>query len=301
MNRFLLILVIITIILPITLRCQSDLLLNNYRANRIVHNPAAIENNGMVNAYLGIHQQWIGFEDAPNMQWAHISNFFDKRSMGISLNIINQSVGAAATQNIKLNYLYRIYIRGGHNISLGVGAGIYFRKFNYSKLQFEDPETQISLSDESQIKPDFDFGGEYNYRNFCLGFASNHISVSNKKATVLKIPLQNHVYTSYMFEIDSDMSIVGGLEYFNSGSIDCVGASADFFLSNIFNAGVAYRSGTSFIIRAGLQITQPLNIQYSYDMGSGSFAKYNAGVHELVISAKLGKKSTAYNSPRFID
>ncbi len=37
------------------LMAQSDLLFNNYNINSIVRNPAAIENNGAINAYLGAH------------------------------------------------------------------------------------------------------------------------------------------------------------------------------------------------------------------------------------------------------
>ncbi len=280
---------------------QSDLLFNNYQINRLAHNPAAIENNGMINAYLGAHQQWIGFDDAPNMQWAYVSGFINKQNMGLAVNIINQSVGATLTQNLKIDYAYRIYIRGGHSISLGVGAGLYLRKFDYSKLRFEEAEMQMPVSDESKLQPDFDFGAEYIFRGFCVGFASNHITVSNSNSTIFKIPIQNHAYADYEFDVYENLNIVGGLDYFRSGTIDCYGISADMLLKDKFNAGIAYRTQTSFIFRAGAQLTQVLNVQYSYDMGAGSFANYNSGVHEIVISARFGKKPSFYNSPRFID
>ena len=289
------------LIAPYLAMTQSDLLFNNYKINRLAHNPASIENNGMINAYLGVHQQWIGFEDAPNMQWAYVSGLFERQNMGVALNILNQSVGATLTQNIKIDYSYRIYLAGGHIISLGIAAGVYYRKFDYSGLRFEETEPQVYSSEDDKLQADFDFGIEYTFKNFSFGFASNHISVPNKNATILKIPIQNHIYANYLYEIANEINIVGGADYFRSGTIDCLGISADLFLKDKFNAGLVYRTSTSFIIRAGVQLTPIINVQYSYDMGSGSFASYNSGVHELVLSMRFGKKSSSYNSPRFVD
>jgi len=58
-----------------------------------------------------------------------------RQKMGVSLNIVNQSVGASLTQNIKAGYAYHIYISGGHKLSLGISAGIYFRQFDFSKIE----------------------------------------------------------------------------------------------------------------------------------------------------------------------
>ncbi len=280
---------------------QSDLLFNNLNVNAIARNPAAIENNESINAYLGIHQQWIGFEDAPSMQWAHVSNFFDKRNMGISLNIINQSVGATLTQNIKLGYNYHIYVKGGHTLSLGLGAGLYFRKFDIAKLRFEENEQNIPTSIENEIHPDFDFGIEYSYQKLIIGMASNHITILNSKATLFKIPMQNHVYANYTFSPIKEISIAPGIGFFNSGTITSLGVSMDFLYADLFNAGICYRTGTSMIIRAGVKINSIFQFSYSYDMGAGSFTTYNSGVHEIVLIARFKKKSESFNSPRFID
>ncbi len=280
---------------------QSDLLFNNYNINTIAHNPAAIENNGTINAYLSAHQQWIGFDDAPNMQWAYISNFHDKLNMGISLSVINQSVGASITQNVKVGYAYRIYIVGGHIISFGLGAGIYVRRFDFSKLRFDDNETDLPLSDKTELKPDFDFGMEYSFKGFTFGFASNHFTIPTKNATVFKTPMQNHIYAGYNYHLSSDLMLVPRIDFFNSGTIKSYGFSIDFFIKEKFNVGLAYRYQASFIIRAGVAINSLFQIQYSYDIGSGNFATYNSGVHEFILSIRINKGTQSYNSPRFID
>lgn len=301
MTRFKYIIIFLLLNFTVQVFPQSDLLFSNFNINKIAHNPASIENNGTVNAYLGVHQQWIGFEDAPNMQWAHISNFFDKLNMGVSLNIVNQSVGATITQNIKAGYAYHIYFNGGHKLSLGLGAGIYFRRFDFSRLRFDEEEPAVPLSAENELKPDFDFGAEYCFRSFTLGFVSNHITVPDKKATVFKAPLQNHVYAGYLINVGTGVSVVPRIDFFNSGAITSFGVSTDFFLHDVFNVGLAYRQGASFIIRAGVNISPVFQLQYAHDMGSGTFTNHNSGVHEVILIARFKKRNLSYNSPRFID
>ena len=301
MIRFKNIATILLLFFTVQLFSQSDLLFSNYNINTIAHNPAAIENNGAINAYLGVHQQWIGFDDAPNMQWAHVSSFFDKLNMGVSLDIVNQSVGASLTQNVKLGYAYHIFFNGGHTLSLGLGAGIYFTRFDFSKLTFDEDEASIPVSSETELRPDFDFGVEYNYLDFTFGFASNHLTTPVKKATIYKLPLQNHIYAAYMLNINNDVSVIPRLDFFNSGTITSYGISADLFLYETFNVGFGYRTGTSFIIRTGVQISSVFQLQYAYDLGAGEFTSYNSGVHEVILILRFRKKNLSYNSPRFID
>lgn len=280
---------------------QSDLLFSNYNINTVAFNPASIENNNSLNAYAGMRQQWIGWDDAPNMQWLNASTFFDKSNMGISLNINNQSVGAELTQNIKLGYSYRLYFAGNHQLSFGIAGGIYFRKLDFSKLQFEEDEDNIPLSDERQLKGDFDFGFEYSYKQLTVGMSSNHITTTNKTATVFKIPIQSHIYARYLIETGSDIKIVPGIAFHRSGSINLFDFSADMMYKDIFSAGLNYRTSTSFIIRAGVRLTEVFEINYAYDLGAGKFRNYNSGTHEIILIGRFARKSKSLNSPRFLD
>lgn len=280
---------------------QSDLLFSNYGINAVAFNPAAIENNNSLNAYFGLKQQWIGWEDAPNMQWLNASTFFDKSNMGVSLNINNQSIGAEITQNVKLGYSYRIYFANGHQLSLGLAAGVYFRKLDFSKLVFEEEEENIPLADESQISADFDFGFEYSFKNLIVGISSNHITTSNAKATILKIPIQSHIYLRYLVDVGDDIILIPGLAYHRGGSIDLFDISADMQYKDIFSVGLKYRTATSFIIRAGIRLNNTFEIKYAYDLGAGKFRNYNSGSHEIILIGRFARKSKNLNSPRFID
>ncbi|PLX11732.1 MAG: hypothetical protein C0598_07475 [Marinilabiliales bacterium] len=280
---------------------QSDLLFNNSNINEMAFNPASIENNNSLNAYFGVHQQWIGWEDAPNMQWLYASTFFDKSNMGVSLNINNQSIGSEITQNVKLGYSYKLYISGGHQINFGLAAGLYFRKLDFSKLHFEEDEESIPLSDERQIYADFDFGFEYFYKNLKVGISSNHITVNNKNATIFKIPIQNHFYAKYNIEAVTDLRIIPGIAYHRNATLDVYEFSTDIQFKNMFNVGMAYRVSTSLILRAGIRLSDVFELQYAYDLGAGKFRSYHSGSHEIILRGRFLRKSKSLNSPRFMD
>ncbi len=280
---------------------QTDLIYSNLNMNRFAFNPAAIENNGAINARLAVRQQWIGFPDAPNVQFINVSDFFDPSNMGIGLSVSNQSAGAEMQQLIKASYTYHIYFKGGHQLNLGVGAGVLFRKLDFSKLKLQENEEGIPVSDERQTLSDFEFGIEYHYKGLRAGIASNHITTPTKKATIFRIPIQNHLYASYLFVVNKEISIEPGLAYHRGGPISTIDISTDFFLRNVINIGIKYRTSTSFIIRAGIHINKTFEIDYAYDLGAGSLRNYNSGSHEFVLIAHFHKKLNVLNTPRFID
>ncbi len=280
---------------------QTDLVFSNLKLNRFAYNPAAIESNGAVNARLVARKQWIGFPNAPSIQFLNISDFFANVNMGVSFSISNQTAGAEKQQLIKTGYTYHVFFKGGHQLNFGIGAGVLFRKLDFSKLKFEEDEEGIPNSDDRHVLSDFEFGLEYRYKGLQLGLAANHITTSDKKATIFKIPIQNHVYASYLFVLNPDISFEPGIAYHRGGPLNIFDFYIDFFIKNMINVGIKYRTSTSFIIRTGIKINKTFEIDYAYDLGAGSMQNYNSGSHEILLIGRFRKKTSVLNTPRFID
>ncbi len=295
------IVIVVLMMTAVIARGQSDIIYSNVKMNRVAFNPAAIENNGAINARLDVRQQWIGFPDAPSIQFLNVSDFFQNSNMGVSLTVTNQTAGAERQQLVKAGYTYHIFFNGGHQLNLGAGAGILFRKLDYSKLIYEEDEENIPVTDERKILPDFEFGLEYKYKGLTAGFSSNHITTPDKKATIFKIPVQNHAYASYLFVVSSDFSIEPGMAYHRGGPVNTFDFYTDIYIKDKITAGIKYRTSISFIIRAGIKIGDNFEIDYAYDMGAGSMQNYNSGSHEIILIGRFRKKTTVLNTPRFID
>jgi type IX secretion system PorP/SprF family membrane protein len=280
---------------------QSDLLFSSLDINRYAFNPAAIENNGSINFRLDGRRQWIGFPDAPQVLLLNVSNFFERKQMGISGTIYSQRTGIEQQQLIRAAYAYALTLGKGHELQFGLSAAVLFRKLDFSKLTFEQQQEGIPLSDERQVRPDFDLGIEYHHGGLIAGFAANHITTMLSKATLFKIPVQLHAYAQYFYPLNPEVALQSGFAWHQSGLVNVFDISMDAFLRNTLKVGLVYRSSTSFILRAGLKLNPDLEIHYAYDLGAGSFIRYNTGSHEIMLIWRLRKKASVLNSPRFID
>lgn len=280
---------------------QTDLLYSSMQMNRFAFNPAAIQNNGSINFRLDGRRQWIGFPDAPQALILHVSNFFDRKQMGVTATVYSQRTGAEQQQLLRAGYAYALTLSKGHELVFGLSAAVLFRKLDFSKLTFEQDEQGIPLSDERQIRPDFDLGMEYHHGGFIAGIAANHITAGLSKSAILNIPIHLHAYVQYFYPLNAEISLQTGMAWHQSGTVKVFDISADAFLRNTVKVGLVYRSSTSFILRAGIQLNPDLEVHYAYDLGAGSFIRYNTGSHELMLIWRLHKKASVLNSPRFID
>lgn len=282
------------------LLAQTDLLFSNSGMNAAIYNPAVIENNQMINASLLVRKQWIGFPDAPGLEQFSVGTFFDDQNMGIRFSAINLSAGKEITRRLHLAYVYKVYFRPDISLNFGLGAGLYQRQVQFSKLIFEDGTEPLIRPDENYYRPDFEFGLHLNIQNYIVGYAANHLGTNGKDATISRIPLHQHVYAGLRSKIAAGTELYSGLSYHSQGTVRYI--QADFqFIFDRFEAGLGWRHNDALIIKAGLHVSESITIHYSYDMGINQFANFNSGSHEFVLRLGFERKSRAYLSPRFLD
>ncbi len=295
-------LVILSLILPAaSLMAQSDLLLSNTGMNASVYNPANIADNGMINAGMTVRKQWVGFPDAPEMQHLMVGTFFDTQPMGLKLNFLNQVAGQEITRQMQLNYAYNVRFNEIASLNMGLGAGFYQRMMRYSNLIFLDGNEPLIKPDESETRPDFSFGFELYVQNLTIGMAANHITTSGRKATIFKIPIHNHLYASYLFELQENIGLLTGISWHNQGPLNQLQADLQMRYDNRFFAGMGWRVADALFFKVGLEINDHFGFVYSYDIGTGTFSNYNSGTHEFVLLIRINKRSQAFYSPRFFE
>lgn len=279
---------------------QADLLYSNTNVNNSLFNPSAIIDNGLINIHLLARQQWVGFPDAPSAQYASVSNFFAGQPMGLRLAFLNQNAGIETTRNIGLAYAYRIQFSDAFFVHFGLSAGMYQRIIRFSELTYQMANEPLIRLDDQVVKPDFSFGMTFFWKQFSGGLAANHITTPNRKATIFKIPVHNHLFLQYRTELGNETQLFSELAFHQMGSIQYLQADVHVFFDQ-FDAGLAFRAGDVIVLKAGLKLSDALRIAYAYDLGINKFAHYNSGTHEFLIVLSLQKKSAAFVSPRFLD
>jgi len=279
---------------------QTDLLFSLHGMNQKVFNPAAMDDNGRVNLELMARQQWIGFPDAPAVQYLSADMFMDEQPMGLKLSFLNQTAGKEITRQLSLAYAYQVRLLNELDLRFGLGAGFYQRQVLYSELIFDEGNEPLIKPDESIIKPDFSFGLELYWNAFTLGLAANHITTPNRKATIFKIPLHNHFYLTHQLVLNEQSRLLSEMSWHQQGRINRMQLGA-VIEAGILEAGLAYRHQDALIIRAGIALSETIKLRYAYDLGISKIANYNSGTHEISLRFGFPKKSGTFLSPRFLD
>lgn len=68
-----------------------------------------------------------------------------------------------------------------------------------------------------------------------------------------------------------------------------------------WEAGLAYRHQDAIILKAGINLSASIRLNYAYDLGISKIANYNSGTHEISLQFGIPRKGGAYLSPRFLD
>ncbi len=281
-------------------KAQTDLLFSLHGMNQKVFNPAAMDDNGLINLELMARQQWIGFPDAPVVQYLSAAMFMDEQPMGLKLSFLNQTAGKEITRQLSLAYAYQVRLSTDLDLRFGLGAGFYQRQMLFSELIFEEGNEPLIKPDESVFKPDFSFGAELYWKAFTLGMAANHITTPNRKATIFKIPLHNHLYLTHQLTLNEQSRLMSEISWHQQGRINRMQLGA-VIEAGILEAGLGYRHQDALIIRVGIALSETIKLRYAYDLGISKIANYNSGTHEISLQFGFPKKSGTNLSPRFLD
>jgi type IX secretion system PorP/SprF family membrane protein len=147
-------------------------------------------------------------------------------------------------------------------------------------------------------------GFYYHTNNWYVGLAvPNFLTTKQYKDVESSIAIERLHYffiAGYVFDISDN------LKFKPSGYLKAVpGApiifdvSGNLLINQRFTAGLAYRWDDSVSALAGFQITEQLNIGYSFDYTTTELNKYNDGTHEIYLRWELITTEKKLKSPRF--
>lgn len=209
--------------------------------------------------------------------------------MGVKLSVLNLTAGKEITRNLHLAYAYKAYFKPDIHINFGLAAGLYQRQIQFSKLIFEDGTEPLIRPDENYFRPDFAFGMHLIIKNYSFGYAANHMGINGKEASISKIPLHQHVYASMHSTLSADIELLSEVSYHSQGTVRYIQADLHLLFQR-FDAGLGWRHKDALIIKAGVEISELIALNYSYDIGISRFANFNSGTHELILRMQFERK-----------
>ncbi len=221
---------------------------------------------------------------------------------GVGLTIINDRTGPLNRFAAYGTYSYHLGITERTSIAAGVSAGIQNMSLNSGKLDFGsqfavDPAVAGS-GYLNRLSPDINAGVWLYSADYFVGLAAQQIIPSKLKFSADTLRVSNgrlipHLFLTagYRFQLNDDISFLPSamLRYVNPAPIG-VDVNAKFQYRDLIWAGASYRYKDGYAGMVGLNISNTLNIGYSYDLTTSRLNTVSRGSHEILVGFLLGNK-----------
>jgi type IX secretion system PorP/SprF family membrane protein len=219
---------------------------------------------------------------------------------GIGLQIINDKTGPLGQFSAYATYAYHIGLSPRTSLAAGFGAGFSRVSLQTDKLQFAVPVDPAVYSSGTinQFKPDFTAGLYLYSADYFVGVSAQQIipqkidfvdnTVKEKGGRLVP-----HVFatTGYRFLLDEDFNVIPSVmvKYISPMPLQ-VDVNAKLQYRDFLWLGASYRVKYGFAGMVGMNISNTVQVGYSYDYSTTALNNYSHGTHEFLIGFTIGNK-----------
>ena len=220
---------------------------------------------------------------------------------GIGLQVINDRTGPLNSFTGMVTYAYHIGLTTKTSLSAGIGAGISNFSINADKLQFYNNTVDPAVYSSgliNRIKFDMNAGLYLYSPDYFIGISAQQIVPSNidysnnviKKTEGKRVP---HFFgtAGYRFLLGEDLNFIPSVmvKYIQPLPVQFeVNAKVQYQDLIWMGAGYRYKDGITAMV--GLNISNALNVGYSYDYTTSNLNNYTKGTHEILLGFIIGNK-----------
>ncbi len=219
---------------------------------------------------------------------------------GIGLTILNDRTGPLNRFAAYGTYAYHLGIAPRTSLAAGISVGIQNTSLNAGKLSFDVPvDPAVAGSGYlNRLSPDMNAGLWLYSANYFVGLSAQNIIPTKLKFAQDTVKLAGgrqipHLFLTagYRFFVTDDISFLpsGLLKYVTSTPVS-FDINTKFQFRDFLWVGASYRYNDSWAGMVGLNISNTLNIGYSYDATTSQLNTVSRGSHEIVIGFLLGNK-----------
>jgi len=219
---------------------------------------------------------------------------------GIGLTILNDRAGPLNTFSANATYAYHLGISAKTSLSVGVSAGIKNTSLNADKLSFDVPvDPAVAGSGYlNRVSPDINAGIWLYSADYFAGLSFQNVIPSKLKFANDTVKLAGgklipHTFLTagYKFFVTDDITFVPSVlvKYVTSTPVS-FDINGKFQYRDFLWLGGSYRNQDGFAAMVGLNISNTLNVGYSYDITTSRLNTVSRGSHEIVVGFLLGNR-----------
>jgi type IX secretion system PorP/SprF family membrane protein len=307
----------------------QDPIFSQFYAAPIQLNPAFAGLTNSPNIAVNYRNQWPSLQQAYQTYAASYDQYFEYMNSGFGAMVLADDAGNGILKTNKFTgvYAYRLRMRSGHFVKLGVEASVVQSRLNWDKLIFLDqidpvtgpvspggtpfPSTEIQPENFSNYYLDLGIGALYYSPEFYAGVTLKHLNtpdntflnVNDKLFSGLPLRMSIHLGSELrLLEGNNQFKaafLSPGLMYTRQGSFSQLNIGTFVGMGTV-SAGVWYRHANktpdAVIVAVGFR-KDFLRIGYSYDITVSRLTNSSGGSHELSILINLdrGVQESIYN------
>ncbi|MCW3114886.1 MAG: type secretion system rane protein PorP/SprF [Segetibacter sp.] len=219
---------------------------------------------------------------------------------GLGLTVLNDRTGPLNRFAAYGTYAYHIGISAKTSLSAGISAGIKNTSLNAGKLSFDVPvDPAVAGSGYlNRLTPDMNAGLWLYSADYFAGLSAQNIIPSKLKFSEDTVKLAGgrqipHMFLTagYRFFVGEDVSFLPSalVKYVTSTPVS-FDINAKLQYRDLLWVGASMRYKDSWAAMAGLNISNAINVGYSYDITTSQLNTVSRGSHEIVIGFLLGNR-----------
>ena len=314
----------------ISLQAQQKPQYTQYVQNNFILNPALTGIENYTDVKISHRHQWVGLQDAPVTTYLTIHGPLGKKDdretatsfhkpgenprgknywenyesarphHGIGMVLLNDRTGPLNRFSGYITYAYHIGITAQTSLAAGFAAGVSNLSLDRSRLFFDVPVDPAVYSSKeiNSLRPDFNAGIWLYSADYFIGLAAQQIVPEKIVFTSNEVGIQQgkyvpHIFATagYRFLVDEDFNLIPSLmvKYVKPLPVQ-VDFNAKLQYQDFLWAGAGYRTYDGFSAMVGINMSNTINIGYSYDLTTSKLNTVSKGTHEIIIGFLIGNK-----------
>jgi type IX secretion system PorP/SprF family membrane protein len=220
---------------------------------------------------------------------------------GVGFTVLNDKTGPLNRFAAYGSYAYHVGLSSNANLSFGISAGITQMSIDNSKVDFGnttvDPAVNLSSS-LNTIKPDISAGLWLYSKNYFAGISVQQIVPQNIVFSGTAVQVDNARLIPHIFfqagmrlYLSDDLTLLPSVmaRYINPLPLG-VDVNAKLQYQDLLWVGGTYRYQDGFAGMLGINLSNSINIGYSYDINTSNLRAVSNGSHEILVGFLLGNK-----------
>ncbi|MCB9189575.1 MAG: type IX secretion system membrane protein PorP/SprF [Flavobacteriales bacterium] len=278
-----------------SMNAQQIALSSQYMFNEFAFNPAVAGTKNFAPLTFSFRRQWMGMNEAPVTQNLSFHSFVGKNA-GAGVQLYNDVAGPTRRTGLSGAFSYQIQTSEKTRLSFGLSANVTQFMMDRDQMITETPDDYaVQNNTFNQLIPDFNFGMYWYGERHFVGVSGYNLVQSTDDLFDLTKPVTNTLdrtifaHAGYLFPLGESFAIEpSGMFRYMMNAPMSFDANLRFVIKDAYWLGGSYRYQDAIAIMIGADLGF-LELGYSYDLGMSNLATYNAGSHEVFLTAKLSK------------